>query len=68
MTGASLDAGSVMEALGSVGVMAGGVVSLLLFALRVGAAFLEIDTKDEFVHTMTSGRRVKQPGLWELVW
>ncbi len=65
---ASLDVGSVLGALQSAGVIAPGVVSLLLLILRVGAAFWRMDTEDGFVHTMTSGRGVRRPGLWETVW
>lgn len=68
MIAATIESGSIPAALSSAVVQTPGIVSLLLFTLRVGAAFLKIDTEDEFVHTMGKGRKIKQPGLWELVW
>ena len=65
---ATLDTGSIIDALASAGILAPGIVSLVLFVFRLGGAFLQIDTHDEFVHTMSSGRKVARPGLWELVW
>lgn len=65
---ASFDAGSIIEALQSAGILAPGIVSLILFTLRAAQAFSDIDA-DEFVHTMDmSGRSVKPPGLWKRVW
>lgn len=63
-----VETGSVLDALQSASVQTPGIVSLVLFTLRAAQAYSQIDTDDEFVHTMASGRRVKQPGLWELVW
>lgn len=66
----SFDAGSVVAALQSAGVLAPGVASLVLFVLRAAQAYSQIDVSgDDFVHTMGGGsRRVRQPGLWERVW
>ncbi len=68
MIAASMDTGSILQALQSAGVVAPGVVSLVLFILRTAQAFQAIDV-DEFVHTMDgSPRSVKPVGLWERVW
>ena len=62
-----VETGSVLDALQSARVQTPGIVSLLLLALRVAAAF-DAKEEDKFVHTMDGGRNVKRSGLWERVW
>jgi len=63
----TVDTGSIVQAFQTTGVQTSGIVSLILFSLRVAQA-IEAREDDEFVHTMDGGRNVAQPTMWELVW
>lgn len=71
LAAASFDAGSVLEALQSAGVLAPGIVSIILVVLRAAKAYSQVDGEDvddPLVHTMEDGRSVKPIGVWREVW